>query len=59
MDDSAQPQGTMMFNPPVVLSFVWCGLGYMFLGRGEPTGAILASMGALTTAWFARKSKTA
>jgi hypothetical protein len=59
MDDSAHQPGTMMFNPPVFLSFVWCGLGYMFLGRGEPTGAILASMGALTTAWFARRGQAA
>jgi hypothetical protein len=49
----------MMFNPPMVLSMIWCGLGYMFLGRGEPTGAILASMGAIITAWFAGKGKAA
>ena len=48
-----------MFSPPVLLSIVWCGLGYMFLGRGEPAGAILASMGAITTAWFSRRRQAA
>jgi hypothetical protein len=42
----------MMFNSALYPSLAWCCLGYYFLSCSEPTGAILASMGALTTAWF-------
>ena len=48
-----------MFNLPLILSLVWCVLGYMFLGRSDSTGAIIASMASLSMVWMARKSEAA
>jgi hypothetical protein len=45
----------MMFNSPVYPSLAWCVLGYFFLGRCQPAGAILAAMAAITVAWYARE----
>jgi len=45
-----------MFQSPIYPSFAWCSLGYFFLGQGEPMGAILASMAAITIAWLAQKA---
>ena len=48
-----------MFSLPLILSLVWCVLGYMFLGRSDSTGAIIASMGSLSMAWMASRSDAA
>jgi hypothetical protein len=42
----------MMLQSFAYPALAWCGMGYLFLSQGNPTGAILASMGAITTAWF-------
>ena len=48
--------GTKMFNLPGILSLTWCVLGYMFLDRGDSTGAIIASMASLSMAWMATRA---
>jgi hypothetical protein len=45
----------MMLRSSVYHPLAWCSLGYYFLSRCEPTGAILASMAAITIAWIAWK----
>ena len=40
----------MNSNRSLLISLAWCVLGYLFLGRAESTGAIIASMAAIATA---------
>jgi hypothetical protein len=41
-----------MLRSYVYHSLVWCCLGYYFLSCCDLTGAILASMAAITIAWI-------
>ena len=44
---------------PVVLSFSWCVLGYVFLGYGESAYAVISSMAAITTVGLSRRAEVA
>jgi hypothetical protein len=54
--DAAIRRGTMMLRSSAFPPLAWCCLAYLFLSQGNPTGAILGSMGAITTAWFVQKA---
>ncbi len=43
-----------MFKSAFLPTLLWCLTGYFFLGRGETTGAILASVASITAAFSHR-----